>query len=352
MCSVPNMAIAKLENRGVIRIFFPNLEIDGVILDDDTKATVYERGILPARLQVWGGMRGGRIPQNVTHHFPPNYTLLRAMNTTRNQFSTRSIGREDVPLFGTILLELLAEENKCFEGAFFLHEMQGTKLAYLHESTNAADRTNKLQELLAIFVDDQGPRSEVYEEANDFEKWYIDVALQFSSPGAVVHWSRGGNEHALTLAFPHLSLNDASNATHSNKFRRDLAASLYDVSGWLCARPDGTLSNEDSHAITAIAYSTEKNLWHKHGNTHHGVFAPIQPKEMLSSESFARLDKRLHEAITILAIGAGQDDANVTQTGSARLEVRVPVQQADSVLASVPEGFGQDCFYAWDPSIW
>lgn len=130
-----------------------------------------------------------------------------------------------------------------------------------------------------------------------------------------------------------------------------MSASLNDVAGWYCSRPRGGDGSE-SYAISAIAYCTDKNLWHKRGNHNHGVFAPPMPSDMLKKESFKRLDERMRQVVSAIALGGGQQNPSITQTGSARLEVRVPVEWASSVLTSVPDEFGLRCLVCFSPSVW
>lgn len=343
MCSIPNIAIAKIESRGIVRLFLPNVESDSVVLSDYIKQRIYEEGILPARRRIWDG-RLRTAPQNNHHHWPLTYAIAAGQH---GQSTTRSVGVKDVPLFGTALLELLEEADEMFKGAFFGHEIQGTKLAYMHELDSDAQRRDMLADgLLSIFIDGERPKHPGYlegrappSEVDGFpEVWLIDVALQFSSPGVVLHWSREGHARVLRLAYPHLTEADAARAIRQRGFRVDMAASLYQVSGWFSYRPKGRGSAADSHAVSAIAYSTVKGFWHKQGSDQ-GTFADPMPKDMLNKSSFEKLNGRLQKLISAIALAAGQEDPRVTQTGSARLETRVPVEHATAVLTTVPSDF-------------
>jgi hypothetical protein len=350
-----------------------------VDLDEATRAALYNRGY-QAVMKALADEHHGLASAPLVQQWPANYDLARVANgdvvalangaPCGNKYITRQVPREFVRQFGERLLAKLAREDpERFAGAFFLHEIAGTKSGHMHGPDDAYERQEKLEDMLLDFADNLPPKTWLYDplaaEAaqpttmGEFrEQWWVDVALTFSVKNAVVNWSASGRNTVLNMSYPHY---EGERIRH----RVDHSSHLHQIGGFLAMRPDGPVPSNDSPAIQAICYCTDKNLWRKRGDER-GVFRASHCRDA-TTKRFPDLIRRLDYVTSVLAeasafrVEDSLEDAEVTLpdavhggAASARWELRVGIQHAVDSHWNIHDvnSFAEMALVAYEPSVW
>jgi hypothetical protein len=370
MHRVPNIAFAHVGNRGLIRLFLPSLKgrIEGVELDEATKAVLYNSGYHGVMTEL-SQLRYGEAATGFLEQLPMNYELAIIANAdvegllnrapSKSKFIKRPIAKDLVQIFGRRLLEkLAADDPERFANAFFLHEISGVKGSHMHIRTHSAARRENLENLLVDFdpllppyawMDGIDNENEV--QADPFsERWYVDVALTFSIPNFVVNWSENGRQMVLGLSYPHHNQEEHGVIKH----RVDHASHLHQVGGFLAMRPGNTECSEESPAIQAICYCTDKNVWRKRGDKE-GVFRTSHCNEVTTPKKNEKLQHRLRTVGAVMQeVSTILDDDVTGGASSARWEVRTGVQYAINAHWHIPdyENFIKKSLVFFDPTVW
>ncbi|KAK2464157.1 hypothetical protein APHAL10511_003850, partial [Amanita phalloides] len=316
--TVPNTLLAKISDRHHIRIFFPGLstgERQSSALTAEESSAVYEIGILPALREV---------APTIVHNFPPTYNAegFRATLATGTQIqSTYPISASDVLPFSRALrahMSAIPWGNDIIFGT----EMRGVK-NWTEHLPSEDEAENELFELFRKF----SPLGHHVEDGD----WYVDVAVELLHQNKAVVWRADCFRPIMQelLGFSEHETNRA--VTNQRTFEQDISQHLTQVAGFRarCKKPTGPYE-----VLYIQAYTTDKVLTYQpeggnFGKTLKGYHAIEGGAEGPSYTS--RLLRSYEEA---------RDKTDV----AARLEVRVPLQQATSVLLNFPmEVYLQTC---------
>ncbi|KAI6103250.1 hypothetical protein EDD16DRAFT_1493737 [Pisolithus croceorrhizus] len=327
MHKIPNLALGKVANRSVIRVFFPRLykRFESPRIPQLDLELIYNRCLRPA-VQ--------RLMPNQTTHWPPSYnTLLQISRDQRGHFHLRSfdIPAYLLPRFAEMYLRSVQELRPYFRDAYFGHELRGWKAATVHNLEEDADGGDRRQ------------GGQPYERLNALDdlthvldmpsinpdQWLVDVGLEFGKHGHVVTWRRNGHAELGRYLLPDHD-DPAAAMERSRKYYVDYHMHLKDIAGfrWTPGR--------NSDVIKYVqAYTTEKAISYQ---LHDGIFRPRKPSELLSDKQTERLLDDLNKQATIIFNCTGNGDVwrGQPQDACARLEVRVPLNHAQDVLTGMP----------------
>ena len=326
MHKIPNIPLGKVANRSVVRVFFPRMyhrfnsnKIPAVDMD-----LIYNRCLLPTIRHL--------MPNQATH-WPADYAI--ALETSRDIVGHLHLGTVDISPhllvdFASQYLETLQALRPYFREAYFGHELRGWKAATVH---NIEDQNQPNQE--------QDPAYERVQALGDLtrilhmpsiqpDQWLIDIGLEFGIPGRVVTWRSIGHAALIKHLIPTLR-NAEQVAANRNIFFIDNQMHLKDIAGFRWS--PGNRSNTISYIQ---AYTTEKTVAYQ---LHEGIFRPRKPMELLSGRTIVKLIDDLDAQSGIL-FGCTGDNPNHPdarpQEGCARLEIRVPLANANDILRSYP----------------
>jgi hypothetical protein len=368
LCTIPNVAFARFGSRTLVRLVCPSMwGKENVKFEDRRLKVLYDDGIRPAIETVMDELHG---ESGQSAYLPPLYDHVAAHNQNPHQYAVRQVPREGLDRFATLLLENL-QQKEGFQDAFFYHESMGEKMAYCHNPDDLDERRDKLiNGILHPFCEDKLPRNTRIAPTWTKEKWYVDVALEFSSPTHVIHWQRDGHMEVLATAFEGSDENALSEIIEAydiqdehptrGPYRVDNAVSLHQVAGLFF---DATHSRSrravgESRAISAIAYCTDKSLFIKRGSESTGPYSTPSCRSVSNQDVF---DKKIVEHVnTIMKLlrratypGEVTRSSNSRpQSGAARLEIRIPVQFAENALYHVSDDFRRNTLFACPSMDW
>ncbi|KAI6124390.1 hypothetical protein EV401DRAFT_1856772, partial [Pisolithus croceorrhizus] len=153
------------------------------------------------------------------------------------------------------------------------------------------------------------------------ENWFIDVGLEIGKPDHVVTWFADGHELLLQNVLSQSSHQAVANLMKSKKFKMDHMALLKDCAGF---RAETTARIRDNDHVNYIcAYCMEKNV---HYQRHPGLYRYRRADELQIPEKHKKIIDDLNTMSETLVECSGTQ--GTLQTGSARLEVRVPLRRA------------------------
>ncbi|KAG1893108.1 uncharacterized protein F5891DRAFT_963475, partial [Suillus fuscotomentosus] len=336
MHKIPNVPLGKVEQRHVVRIFFPRLytaaseDPSRVGLSQEDLALIYDRCLRPTMIQY--------LPET-RDRWPTSYNIA----LTHARTSTGSLAFNTVDVAWRVLEDLaipfltkLGEEKDEFRDAYFVHELRGKKNAAMHDGEVAAERRTALDE--------------VFEHVNgrhlDPRQWHVDVALTIGLPGHVVTWRESSHREILNFLMPHAGpdridrLMKKKSAFHVDRHLQIKEFAGFRANTTTVARADG---------ISYIqAYCTEKNVTY---SLSPGVFRRRRAKELLEKKTLEKILSDLDIMSDVFFECTG-DGVVVGRDGCARLEVRVPLDKALNWLPTLPEDFVQRCVIAIDRRQW
>lgn len=313
------MAIAKVSERVVVRAFFPGLLTAAraePTLSAAEAAQVYDVGIRPASMVV---------QRNTTStDWPVNYAaeLMRAQNPAGGfAYAKKPLSYRDVPRFSERFVHFMTEGVPWAKDMFFMTQVRGTKGATWHAGNAAAAREH-LEDYKADFAMD------------DKDLWWIDVGAELFIPGRALVWRRDGHTKLLRHLL-HFSARDAS--TLANAADVDVAAHLSDVAGFrvkIDQRPN------HHHATYLQAYTTDKSaVYHRDG---YRAAKYLSGAAALKGAPPKYLDSLYHL----------YEACQVELDCSARVEVRVPLEQADRVLLNLSAQFCDETVLNFERDTW
>lgn len=333
MHSIPNIALGKVANRSVVRVFFPRLysALQSRKIPTASLELIYNRCLLPTIRNLM---------RNQATHWPPNYQT--ALDTGRDHAGRLHFRSLDVPAhlmgdFSRLYLRALEDLGDNFKDAYFGHELRGWKAATVHNlNFNPADEDGRLE-------NDPAAPSPAHErvvaledltrvldmEAVNRNQWLIDIGLEFGVPGKVVTWRALGHEALIHFLLPDLD-NPGTVISRSKTFYVDPQMHLQDIAGFRWS--PGSRSNVFKYIQ---AYTTEKEISYQ---LHTGIFSRRKASELLSRRQSAKLTADVEQQSQIIHTCTGDDpEANqMPQEGCARLEVRVSLADVDDVLTHFP----------------
>ncbi|KAG1861501.1 hypothetical protein DFJ58DRAFT_657457 [Suillus subalutaceus] len=191
MHRIPNVPLGKVEQRHVVRIFFPRLyaaaseDPSWVGLSQEDFALIYDKCLRPLMLE--------HLPDS-RDRWPTSYNI--ALTHSRTLTGSIALNSVDVPWrvlhhIAVPLLTRLGEEKPAFKDAYYVHELRGKKNAAMHDGDDAVARRLALDDVFE-HVDD---------EDLDPRQWHVDVALTIGLPGHVVTWRESSHRETTALPF-------------------------------------------------------------------------------------------------------------------------------------------------------
>lgn len=317
MHTIPNYPFGKVANRSVIRVFLPHMykmhETRAIPTQD--LELIYNECLRPLVREHM---------HNMASHWPASYAS--ALSLYRDGHGRIHQGSLDVPAhildtFGKAYLRKLAQLRPYFRQAYFVHEFRGWKGATVHDPFHALDRQLALENLTNILRMDK----------IDPDFWFIDIGLEFGTPNHVVTWRDSGHENVLAHCLPSVEPNQINDIVDKSTFYVDKMMHLKDLSGFRYA--PGIRGRADNVQYIQ-AYTTEKAMSYQ---LHAGLFSPLHPKSLLTTENIKGLITKIEEMSKILFDCTADGDQNrYPQEGCARLEIRVSISKALTALLTVP----------------
>ena len=224
-----------------------------------------------------------------------------------------------------------------FRGAYFVHELRGTKAFTAHDLDDPDFRRERLSDYLDNY------RPEALDDRTS--QWDIDIAIEVSVPGHVVHILESAHAKLLRWLLPSLDERRNTMLRKNDKFYVDHAASLRDLAGFRCE----THRHGERDSVSYInVYSTEKA---QHYQLHEGgLYRHQTPRDVLPNH-IDTLINDLEKVSALYSAAAGIGD-EAGAPASARVEIRVPVEKALVKLSSIPADVLQDCFIAIPLKNW
>ncbi|KAF7974465.1 hypothetical protein HWV62_12106 [Athelia sp. TMB] len=320
--TIPNICIAKTSERTTIRVQFPGLAREGYPtgLEAEHKAAVYDTGIYRAIARV--------SPEAVTNWSADYQSALwrASKGNNQHQYSTHAVSRENTAAFFAEFRRLMTREHPWAAGMVFMVQIQGLKEATQH-SCDRAEAEGQLNLLLHPFYLQEGA-------------WFVDVGLEISIPGQCLQWRSDGHLPLLQRCLD-ISYEDALAATklQNRKYCRDMAAHLPDLSGFrveLNSRQGGAY-----HAAYAQAYTTDKGQTYHISDKHHS-------KRLTGHQAVVGLPpKYINDAFSAYRAASLSTDV------SARLEFRVPIEFATTVLINgIRQWLLEKCLVVYSKNAW
>ncbi|KAI6117767.1 hypothetical protein EV401DRAFT_1863161 [Pisolithus croceorrhizus] len=308
---VPNFALGKVAQRSVTRVFFPRKYVQDAqaTITQSEFEVIYDECLRPAIERL--------LPES-TARWPISYRAALELYRCRNDGESGRLAVATVELpwmildqFSGSFLQLLADQNVVFRDAYFVHEVCGIKGASIHRLDDLPGAQSALDEML----------DHLDLHAINDENWFIDVGLEIGKPDHVVTWFADGHELLLQNVLSQSSHQAVANLMKSKKFKTDHMALLKDCAGF---RAEMTVRIQDNDHVNYIcAYCTEKNV---HYQRHPGLYRYRRADELQIPEKHKKIIDDLNTmSETLVECSSTQ---GTLQTGSARLEVRVPLHRA------------------------
>lgn len=327
MSSVPNATLGRLTDRGIVRLFLPELyrvnqspAIEASILKQ-----IYDNCLRPLVLEL--------IPE-AQARWPLSYdSATRQSMDTRGRLHFPSV---DLPThvlrqFGPALLKKIQDKYTWGRGAFYGTELRGTKGATAHDMASLEQRIRAENEYLG-FLD--------YPELRDNE-WWADLALEIMFPGANLQWRGDSHAWLLRWLFPSKDGADIESLLLSSKYNKHLTGGLVQLAGFTL-RP-GQAGLEDQILYVNV-YTTDKTATYQ---LHKGLFRDRAPSDTLPFKVL-----KLKEDVNSMS-KAMAEHSIAAWGGAARVEVRVPIKAVRTTLTTIPNEVITNCVAVFSPSdIW
>lgn len=336
MHKIPNIPLGKVEQRHVVRIFFPRLYTAAsenpswVGLSQEDFALIYDRCIRPIMTQY--------LPQT-RDRWPTSYNsaLIHARTLTGSiAFNTVDVTWHILEELAVPLLTKLGEERDEFKDAYYVHELRGKKNAAMHDGDDAIARRMALDDIFE-HVDDS---------YLDPRQWHVDVALTIGLPGHVVTWRESSHREILGFLMPDAGPDRIDRLMKSKSaFHVDRHLQIKEFAGFRATTTAVTRADGISYVQ---AYCTEKNLTY---SLHPGVFRRRRAKELLEKKTQEKIisDLDIMSDVIFECTGDGVVDG---RDGFARLEARVPLDKALNWLSTLPEDLIQRSVIAISRRVW
>ncbi|KAJ8487932.1 hypothetical protein ONZ45_g14144 [Pleurotus djamor] len=305
----PNLCIGYWGNRNNIRALLPALYREGrsSALTQQEYKQFYEKGLRPAIVEL--------IPVQA-NEWPADYSteIFRA----RSHAGQLSLGTKVVDSFvvedlGDMIRSHLAANGLDWgTGLVFLHEIRGTKHGHGH-----GVRASSAQRVLDAWLTEYHLDKERMEASGE---WYIDAGVEFvSRSNHCLAWRTDSHFHIVQSALQ-ISEIHARRITRpgSTKYTRDMVSHMPSISG--CCISPGIQAKGPFKAQYLQMYTTDKAILYRIEGYHRGKY--IEPLEI-----FKEKDNDFVDNLYNVYVQAIHKNASL-----ARLEVRVPLQYAESVL--------------------
>lgn len=326
MHEIPNFPFCKIQNRHITRLFLPALYEHGgnPIITPALFADFYDHHLRPAVQAVMPEVEG---------HWPVSYSA--AMTQLRTRKGTLTTSSQDWPAdkleqFGTDLIGRLDASRATFHGAFFGHELRGTKGQAPHDATDANERTRVTDEFFQF----------LNMEAIVLDDWKMDIGLEISSRDDCLLWKAMGHWRVLRHVMPGLSQAGVDALMRTRRFKVYPCSSLYDLSGFAV---EPHRHGQADHVSYVQAYTTDKTVTY----TLHQSIWSARMADCLLPQHIDKLKRDLVEMASIFLLCARRK-----HSVAARVEVRVPISHATTALTSFPRELINASITACSPAKW
>ncbi|KAG6815923.1 hypothetical protein H0H87_010148 [Tephrocybe sp. NHM501043] len=318
---IPNFELGSFGQRSQINVFSPKLwspvrakTIKPWNLTDGERDIFYTRGFRPAVVTLLGQEFVSSWPATIeTEEF-------RARRSKGGySFATKMLpGYIVEELAGVVRGELhdshdiLDADLEWASTFFILHIIRGVKQVTFHR-VNPESASFYLRD----FLFNNHLSAEIWHEG----RWYINVAIEITSnEGNCLQWMSHTHHEVVRQAL-NITHNQATRitSTTSSKYSRDLAGHLTAVSGFRII--PGVWAQGPYMAQYIQAYTTDKSVLYNHDRGHRAKF-------LTTEEAMGRS----HPTRSIEGIHAIYKEASKKNASHPRLEVRVPLEFADTVL--------------------
>lgn len=292
----------------MIRVLFPALCEDGrsSILKQEEQITFYEKGFRPAVFELLGASASD---------WPPDYEseMFRARgHNGQLSFMTKMLPEWHVRALGDKIREHLHNNNVPWgEGLVFLHQIRGVKTTSQH-----TPHENDSEVALDEWLDSN------FLNINDLtgDDWWVDVGLQIDSrEEECLAWRTDSHFHLVKEVLK-ISEHHANRITSitSSKYTRDMTSHLTAVSG--CRISPGPRAEGRFSVQYLQLYTTDKSLTYRQDKGHYGKFITCPDVLAGKADSYC-------ENLYGVYLAAMKDNFSL-----ARVEVRIPIKHASSVL--------------------
>lgn len=336
--TIPNLAVAKVNNRHIARIVLPKLYATGEQKVPTAIITAFYNTCTREVVRTVA-------PEHFTH-WPHDYAS--AMTQARDIRGHLHFGTIDIPAsraarFGELLLEKVHAKD-WGQGAYFIHQLRGTKSYTIHGPEDREHMVTAMGDLLEGI-----DAAAIYAKPNC---WWGDVGIEVRSPGNILQWLTEGHSDLLRHIFPTLPHARINGILSSGAFKVDMAAQIRDYSGFRYQCRKGIREHTDVHYINA--YTTDKSPFYQ---LHIGLFRRRKPTDLYPSNITTFLND-LERGQDILSECGGIpvneeiEAAHGAQDGAVRIEVRVPLSDFATILPSFPPDLIRACIVKIQPEIW
>jgi hypothetical protein len=330
---VPNTCIGKLGLRSKVLACFPALHIEGstgnhAVSQEDIK-TWFEDVIRPA-VQVID-------PARLTG-LPPSYDAAvrqqKSHATGRFHFSSFDIAGELVEHL-CIEIQRRAGRFNSFKGMYFLLEFRGMKGVTRTVVARDATMEDILDSRRTGIVKAITPLNPDMLVA-DGNKFWVDVAEEFSLPDHVLTLDRAAHATTLETVFPLITRQQAEAAVRRQSYAIDTFAQVYQFAG---ARWPMDLQNENFERCQYYqAYFTVKTL--TYSIERDNVHAEVRGTDTLP-KNISKLCGKLAASVdavreAFITPSRGSEEGATGLDGAVRVEARIHWTRADNIMTRRP----------------
>jgi hypothetical protein len=298
---IPNVAILKIEDRHVSRLFLPAIFNEKMIRNAEERKVPIEilrdlylimRTVLvdlqPAEAghlsatydaEVTRQSRGGQIAPGNSTHLIPAHLLVRFSKDVLQAVRALQWGR----------------------GAFWFDQFRGLRGANVSTFDELPDSVEDIFQRLHI---------PIVPGANNWADWRFDVAVEMQMKGQVMQWRRDSFP-MLVEKLLLMSPADAEALVETEAFKVDLSAQLTQVAGFRYEASDGEVARHGVHYCQA--YSSEKHSTYQSGADSNSLTMSFADVVRNGGDLYC---KKVLKVFTDTAL-------QLDSTWNARLEIRV-----------------------------
>jgi hypothetical protein len=312
----------------MIRVLFPGLVADGrsAFLTQEEQKIFYEKGFRPAVVDLLGASAAD---------WPPDYKseMFRARSHTGQlSFMTKMLPEWQVSFLGAKIRQYLHENEISWgEGIVFLHQIRGVKNSSQHTPVESVGDVALDEWLDSNFLK--------IEDLLHGECW-VDVGLQISSDEKeCLAWRTDSHFHLVKkiLSIPEHHA-ERITSIKSTKYTRDMTSHLTAVSG--CRIRPGPRAEGPFSVQYLQLYTTDKSLTYRQDKGHHGKFITCHDILAGKADSYC-------ENLYDIYLAAMEDNFSL-----ARVEVRVPLKYANSVLLDLHHSMISQWLVSFPRVVW
>ena len=276
------------------------------------------------------------IPSQASH-WPVNYdTAFQNSKDVRGKLHLGSVAVPPthlVPFCNALLAQLDAIDS--FKDAYFCHELRGQKGGTAH----AEDEDGRNPEEAFDTFFDNVDRTRI-----DAGNWLVDVGLEIHDPGMVVQWSKSTHSEILKYVLPSLQHDQIDRLQNRKTFHLDHTAQMEDFAGFRC---EPGLWGTQNQVEYINVYTTDKSSTYQ---LHSGVWRR-RSCEDLHPKTLDKLLADLVKMSTTYKFCSGSQ-GDTPQEGCARLEIRVPLMDAQTSLRDPPLEDLKQWTYSVPTDLW